>query len=97
MYLWCLVQISNLVPNNQYILLYNYNTLLPCNYGDIYERLFSYLPVVRVSFDKAGEDDKQEYKHIYWSEDFVDPGWLFHTKWQKSWASTKTTELSTKM
>lgn len=36
----------------------------PCNYGGIYKRLFAYLPVVCVSFDKPSDDDKQEYKHI---------------------------------
>lgn len=37
---------------------------LPCNYCDIYKGFFSYLPVMCVSFDKAGDDDKHEHKHV---------------------------------
>lgn len=59
------------------------NELL-CNYGDIYKRLFSYLPVLDVSFNEARDDDEQEYKHIDWSEDFIDRSWLLHPKWQDS-------------
>lgn len=47
---------------------------LPCNYGDVYEGFFRYLPVVRVSFDEAGDDDEQEYEHVDGREDFIDPG-----------------------
>lgn len=57
---------------------------LPCNYGDIYKWFFRYIPVVCVSFDKAGDDDEQEYEHVDWSEDFIDPGWLLHPKRQES-------------
>lgn len=62
---------------------------LPSNYGDIYKGFFSYLPVVCVSFDKAGDDDEQEYKYIDWSEDFIDPGWFLHPKWQEPCTNTK--------
>ena len=62
---------------------------IPCNYGDIYKGFFSYVPVECVSFDEAGDDDEQEYEHVDWSEDFVDPGWLLHTKRQESWDEQK--------
>lgn len=57
---------------------------LPCNYGYIYKGFLSYLPVVRVSFDKAGDDDEQENEHVDGSEDFVDPGRLLHAKRQET-------------
>lgn len=66
---------------------------LPCSYGNIYEGVFRYLPVLYVSFDKARDDDEQEHEHVDWCEDFIDPGWLLHSKGQKSWTSRQKTLL----
>lgn len=68
---------------------------LPCDYGDIYEGFFSYVPVVRVSFHKARDDDEQEDEHVDWSEDFIDPCWFLHPKWQEAWKTTKATIMLT--
>ena len=38
--------------------------ILPSYYGDIYKGFFTYLPVVCVSFDEAGDDDEQKYEHV---------------------------------
>jgi len=61
---------------------------LPCSDGDVYQGFFRYLPVARVSFDEAGDDDKQEHEHVDRSEDFIDPGRLLHAERQESlrWA-----------
>lgn len=47
---------------------------LPGNDGDIYKRFFGYLPVLPISFHKAGDDDEQEHEHVDGSEDLIDPG-----------------------
>lgn len=68
---------------------------VPCDYRDIDERFFGYLPVVCVPFDEARNDDKQEDEHVDWSEDLVDPGWFLHSKRQEPWTGATMAECKT--
>lgn len=57
----------------------------PSHNSYIYKGFFWYLPIERISFDEARDNDKQKHKHVDGGKDFVDPCWLFNPKREKTW------------